>query len=102
MSTTKDRLHPEPEALGDVIGSLGRLRSDIMAPGVLGRKEKELVALGVSVASQCDTSIAYHVHNAMEAGATREEVVEAVGVALFAAGEPATVHVVHLLDDLAG
>jgi len=41
-----------------------------------------LVALAVGVAVRCDGCIAYHVHDAL-AGATREEIVEAVGVAIF-------------------
>lgn len=101
MSKTTGDAQAVSGELSDVVATLGRLRSDVMSGKALGRKSKELIALGVAVAAGCETSIAYHVHNAIEAGAGRDEVVEAVGVALFAAGEPATLHVVKLLADLA-
>jgi len=101
MSGISDSAKATQAELGDVIETLGRLRADLMGGRALDRRTKELVALGVAVSAGCETSIAYHVHNAIEAGAGRDEVVEAVGVALFAAGEPATLHVVKLLTELA-
>ncbi len=101
MSKSAGNEQAHPGSAADVVATLGRLRLDVMSARALDRKAKELIALGVAVAAGCETSIAYHVHNAIEAGAGRDEVVEAVGVALFAAGEPATLHVVKLLAEVA-
>lgn len=49
---------------------------------VLGAKVRELVALGVAVTRQCDGCIAVHTDAAKKAGATREEIAEALGVAV--------------------
>jgi len=49
------------------------------ADGALGRKSKELIAVGISVAQGCASCIQWHVEHAAEAGASRREVLEAVG-----------------------
>ncbi len=60
--------------------------------GVLDTKTKELMALAMSVGTQCDGCIASHARGAARAGATPEEVAETIGVAILMAGGPATVY----------
>ena len=50
--------------------------------GKLTTKFKELMAVGITYATQCDACIAYHTKKAKDAGASDEEVVEAVFVAM--------------------
>lgn len=54
----------------------------VYRPGKLSAKFKELMAVGITHATQCDACIAYHTRKAKEAGATDEEIVEAVFVAI--------------------
>ena len=49
---------------------------------LLGAKIRELIALAVAVTRQCDGCIAVHTDAAVREGATREEIVEALGVAI--------------------
>ena len=56
------------------------------------------MAIGISV--HCDGCIAYHVHDALNAGATREEVVETIGVALMMGGGPSVVYGCEALEAL--
>lgn len=49
---------------------------------LLGGKMRELIALAVAVTRQCDGCIAVHTDAAVREGATREEIVEALGVAI--------------------
>ena len=49
---------------------------------VLGPKIRELIALAVAVTRQCDGCITTHTDAAIKEGATREEIVEALGVAI--------------------
>ena len=83
-----------------VLDALGLVHAQALQSDVLTRKVKELIALATSVVTGCETSIAYHLHNAMEAGATREELIEAVEVAVVTMGEPAAVHATHILRAL--
>ncbi len=49
---------------------------------LLGGKVRELIALAVAVTRQCDGCIVTHVDAAIKQGATKEEVVEALSVAV--------------------
>lgn len=49
---------------------------------LLGAKTRELIALAVAVTRQCDGYITIHTDGAIKSGATKEEVVEALGVAI--------------------
>ncbi len=63
-----------------------------MADGALSTKFKELITLAISIAAHCEGCIAVHVRAALRAGATRQEIVEAIGVAIYMGGGPAMVY----------
>jgi ribonuclease HI len=54
--------------------------------GTLPRKTKELLGLAASAVLRCDDCITYHLVQCGEAGWTREEVVDALNVALIVGG----------------
>ena len=60
--------------------------------GALTRKHKELIALGIGVITNCESCMQWHMEQAVQAGATQQEVVEAIEVALEMGIVPATVH----------
>lgn len=68
------------------------LHAAAVQDGVLPRATKELIALAVAICGHCDGCIAFHVHDALKAGATRAEVEEAVGVAILMGGGAAAVY----------
>ena len=57
---------------------------------VLPEKIKHLITIAVSVAIHCKECVAIHVRDALEAGATPEEIIDAVTPALLLAGGPGT------------
>jgi len=63
-----------------------------IADGSLPSKTKELIALGIAITVRCDGCIAFHVHDALTAGATSEEIMETIGVAILMGGGPALVY----------
>jgi len=67
-------------------------------PGVLDEKTRELIALAVGVTRQCDGCIVSHADAALRAGATREEIVEALGVAVAVNAGAALVFSARALD----
>lgn len=69
-----------------------QLRVAATTEGALDLKTKSLVALAIGVTAHCDGCIAYHIYDALRAGASREEIMEAVGVAIFMGGGPAMVY----------
>lgn len=76
----------------EVMAGFGQLHSCAVATDALDTKSKELIALGIAIAVHCDGCIAFHVHDALEAGASRQETVEAIGVAILMGGGPSMVY----------
>ena len=65
---------------------------------LLGDKVNELIALAVAVTTKCDGCITVHTAAAIKAGATREEIVEALGTAAAINAGAALVYSVRTLD----
>ena len=59
--------------------------------GALPKKTKELIAVGISLTSDCESRMQWHIEQAAAAGATMREVLEAVEVGIEMGGGPATV-----------
>ncbi len=59
--------------------------------GTLKKREKELIAIGISVCINCESCMQWHIEQAAAAGATYDEVLEAVEVGIEMGGGPATV-----------
>lgn len=78
--------------LPSVAGAFGQLHKTALGPGALDQKTKELMALGIAITSKCEGCIAYHLHDALKAGATPKEVVETIGVAVMMGGGPAMIY----------
>lgn len=60
--------------------------------GELSAAMKEIIALVMGVAHQCDGCVAAHARKAARRGATRQQVAEALGVAIFMMGGPGSVY----------
>jgi AhpD family alkylhydroperoxidase len=67
-------------------------------PGALTTKEKELISIALGIAAHCAYCIALHVKNAIEAGATRQEIMEASFVAGLMGGGPSIAYIRLVLD----
>jgi AhpD family alkylhydroperoxidase len=65
---------------------------------LLGPKTRELIALAVAVTVRCDGCIAVHAEAAARHGASREEIVEALGVATAVNAGAALVYSTRVLD----
>ena len=76
------------------------LFSKTMAEGALTVKQKELIAIGIAVAKQCEPCIKLHVQKCLDAGASSEGILEAAGVAVMMGGGPAYTHVPMVIDAL--
>jgi AhpD family alkylhydroperoxidase len=66
-------------------------------PDALDKKQKELIALGIAVATHCTACIYIHTQAAVQAGATAKEVLEAASVAVLMAGGPAFAQIQEIL-----
>jgi AhpD family alkylhydroperoxidase len=65
---------------------------------LLGAKIRELIALAVAVTARCDGCIAVHSEAAIRRGASREEIAEALGVAVAVNAGAALVYSTRVMD----
>jgi AhpD family alkylhydroperoxidase len=74
-----------------VYGAFLEMERAAFSAGALAKKDKELIAVGISVVKDCESCMQWHIEQAAAAGATFEEVLEAVEVGIEMGGGPATV-----------
>lgn len=77
-----------PDLMKTFSGFMGAVEKD----GALSKKTKELISIAVSVACKCKWCIAFHVKNALNLGATKEEIMESCFVAALMGGGPALMY----------
>jgi len=81
----------------DTMKAFGSLSHAATRAGALDRKTKELIALSLSVAAHCDGCIGFHVDTLVKLGATRAEVEEALGMAVYMGGGPSAMYAAEAL-----
>ena len=64
----------------------GKLDDKAFQDGIIPKKYKELTMISVSIAVKCEECIEFHVQESKNAGATNEEIIEAVKMGLMASG----------------
>ncbi|QIT55263.1 carboxymuconolactone decarboxylase family protein [Aquisalimonas sp. 2447] len=68
------------------------------ADGALSPAQKELMAIAISVAVRCEGCITFHAKAAVKHGASREELLETIGVGTYMGGGPSHVYGAQALD----
>jgi AhpD family alkylhydroperoxidase len=58
--------------------------------GELTKKQKEFIAIGISVVINCESCMEWHIKQALDDGATEIEIIEAIEVGIEMAGGPGT------------
>ena len=88
----------------EVLKGYAQLSKAAMTEGDLSGLTKELLAMVISIARECDGCIVAHTRGALRQGATRQQVAEAIGVAIAMNGGPGTVwgpRALHAYDEAA-
>lgn len=94
----EERLVQLGQEIPGPMSGFARLHRKTVEDGALPAKVKEMMALAISITVGCDGCIAYHVHDAVEAGASRQELLETIGVALLMGGGPGSIYAAHAMD----
>src|SRR5690606_138867 len=96
--TIRSNLAPLHKGLPDVMKAFGAMGRAATTPGALDSKTKELIALSIGVANRCDGCIGFHSQALVKLGATREEVQEALGVAIYMGGGPSVMYAANAMQ----
>ena len=101
----KDLLHglssPLKELRGgapDVMKGFSAIAQAALKANALDTKTKELIALGIGVALRCDDCIGFHVKAAIDQGATRDEILETLGMAIYMGAGPSVMYASHAIE----
>ncbi len=82
----------------DVMKAFSAIAQASLQPKALDTKTKELIALGIAVAIRCDDCIAFHAKAAAERGASREEILETLAMAIYMGAGPSVMYASHALE----
>ncbi len=91
LLNTLGKKHPKE------ISAFSRFLRETLDNKALTTREKELIALALGISAGCEWCIALHTQKALEAGAKKEELIEAGLVAVLMAGGPALMHLIPLM-----
>jgi len=82
----------------DVMRGFSSMASAAMTDGALDRKTKELMALAIGVAVHCKGCIGFHVQSLVKLGASKAEIEDALGVAIYMGGGPSLMYAAEALQ----
>ncbi len=86
-----------------VFKSIQALEEATFRDGALPKKVKELIAVGISVVTNCESCMQWHIGEAVKEGASEKEILEAVEVAFEMGIGPAVVNgrfALEVMDEL--
>ena len=82
----------------DMMKGFASLAQAALKPSALDAKTKELIALAIAVATRCDPCIAFHAQSAVKHGASRQEIMEAMGMAVYMGAGPSVMYAAQALE----
>ncbi len=97
-SSLVQALKPLRGGTPETMAAFNGLARAALEPKALSTKTKELIALGISVATRCDGCIAFHAEAAVKQGATRDEVMETMGMAIYMGAGPSVMYAAQALE----
>ncbi|MEP3346623.1 MAG: carboxymuconolactone decarboxylase family protein [Litoreibacter sp.] len=88
MGETVDNITVLSKEMPDLARAFNTMGGIAKTSGALDEKTKEIMALGIAIATRCDSCIGFHVKSLIRLGITREELVEALAMATYMGGGP--------------
>lgn len=76
----------------DVMKGFSELATAATKDGALDKKTKELIALALGVAARCDGCLGFHTQALVKLHATRQEIIETLGMAVYMGGGPSLMY----------
>ncbi|WP_440947823.1 carboxymuconolactone decarboxylase family protein [Methanosarcina sp. T3] len=99
-----ERMKEMAGELPGVMNAMMGLHSEVVKDGALSARTKELMMVGIAVALRCEPCLWKHVPEAVNLGATRKEIMEAVSTAIVMGGGPSVAYgstvVLKILDEM--
>ena len=88
MDETVDNITKMSKEMPETVKGFNMMGGAAKKDGALPEKTKEIMALGIAIATRCDSCIGFHVKSLIRLGITREELIEALAMATYMGGGP--------------
>lgn len=87
---TRKQAHSYYSQKSEVYQSFVGMEQSTYKDGDLSKKEKELIAIGISVVINCESCMEWHIKQVLDDGASEDEILEAIEVGIEMSGGPGT------------
>jgi len=98
----RDEMHGQLRKLNKAIPEVTKAfaggSASVKTDGALDVKTKELIAVAIAVADSCEPCVNFHIEVLIKAGGSREELGEALGMAVQMGGGPALMYAAKAMD----
>lgn len=88
MKETMDNIGSLAREIPATVKGFNQMGAAAKTSGALDEKTKEIMALGIAIATRCDSCIGFHVKALIRLGITRAELCEALAMATYMGGGP--------------
>jgi AhpD family alkylhydroperoxidase len=82
----------------EVMAGFSALAQAVSKDGVLDKKTKELIAMALAVANHCPGCIGFHSQTLVKLQASRQELLETLGMAVYMGGGPSLMYAAEALE----
>ncbi len=82
----------------DVMKGFAAIAQAALKADALDTKTKELIAMAIAVATRCDGCIGFHAEAAVKHGASRDEVMETMGMAIYMGAGPSVMYAAQAVE----
>jgi AhpD family alkylhydroperoxidase len=87
---TRKKAHSWYSGKSEVYKSFVDMEQKTYVDGKISKLQKEYIAIGISVVINCESCMEWHIKQALEDGATEDEIIESIEVGIEMGGGPAT------------
>jgi AhpD family alkylhydroperoxidase len=87
---TRKKAHSFYSKKSEVYRSFVEMEQNTYKDGTLSKKQKELIAIGISVVIDCESCMEWHIKQALDDGASESEIIESIEVGMEMSGGPGT------------
>lgn len=88
MNETAENIGVLAKEMPDTAKAFNAMGAAAKKSGALDEKTKEIMALGIAIATRCDSCIGFHIKSLIRLNITRDELVEALAMATYMGGGP--------------
>jgi AhpD family alkylhydroperoxidase len=87
---TRKKAHSWYSGKSKIYNSFVTMEQNTYKEGKISKLQKEFIAIGISVVINCESCMEWHIKQALDDGATEDEIIESIEVGIEMGGGPAT------------